>query len=471
MLLLPLASHAMAERPLPVGVGGEGEGVIVTQTRINTTTPGGGPNSIAADAMGQPADCGGPALGITVSSVQSDQRTLYDVNGEPCNEATTMFDGTTPLGGRPADPAVQIGFVDAVGGVPHAPNLPPVPRVTVNSDVLAETETKTLEAPVSDPLTQTIQQWQGKTDRLAVEHAEALNRADTEATLAAVRNLDRQTTETAASQQQVTMLMAQLREKERELDAAKRRASESRNYSLQQQTLTQATLTSAQQAEQQMRAELQAAKERLAASQSQAQHLTVSKAKQDKLYQQQIATLGDDLKAAEKQAAANRNELVMQAAAKIAEAEKLAEAARLAEADAKAREAARLKQEAEIMLEKAVDLQNSKAVAAAKLGEVTKAAPMPLMSVPVIVRANNQTLPDLVESILAQTKPQAGEWHAEFQLTTQNSYILSEKWSLTAETPLEKVLESLTSQIKAAHGVTLTFTQFPQSRLVIVTDN
>ena len=296
-------------------------------------------------------------------------------------------------------------------------------------------------------------------------------KAGAEATLAAVRDLDRQVQNTSGARDKVAALAAALREKERELAAAEARAKTNRANSQQQRALTEATLTKAQQTEQAMRAELQAATDRLAALEAQNNQLAATKAKQEKTYQAQIATMGSDLKAAEQQALRSRQELIAQAAGKIAEAEALANTARLAEADAKAREAARLKQEAEVMLNRAMDLANNKAVIASGLENATpKAAPMALMDVPVVVHATNQTLPELLANILKQAGPQAGEWKSDFQLTTANSYILAEKWSLTAEAPVKDLLDNLTQQVASAHKVTLNFTQFPQSRLVVVTD-
>lgn len=451
----------------------EGDGVVVATTRL-----GNGPAPMR-DNMGQPADCTGAAMGVMVTSAGGQSNWIYDENGEPCNDATLLFDGKSPLGARPADPAVKMDFVDSLGALPSAPNLPPVPRIVVTSDALDRSvaqKGKPVGAPEAaggkDTLASTIRTWQTGMSEADARAASDQNIAATEATLAAVRNLDRATSGTVATQDKVTQMAALLRQKERELDEAKRRASAAQGNSLQQRALAEASLSKAQQSEQNLRAELSAAKDRLAATESQNQQLAVSKAQQQKTYEERITTLNGDLKASEKQAAASRNELVMQAAAKIAEAEQLANAARLAEADSKAREAARLKGEAETMLQRALDLQNSKAVIAPDLAKVAPdAAPMALMDVPVVVHATDQTLPNLVASILKQAKAQAGEWKSDFQLTKANSYILAEKWSLTAEAPVSAVFKNLADQIKAAHKVTLTFTQFPQSRLVVVTDN
>ncbi|MCP5405696.1 MAG: hypothetical protein H6922_05700 [Pseudomonadaceae bacterium] len=466
----PLAAPwALAERiPVDSSAAGAGEGVVIASTRM-------GVGPALADPMGLPADCGGPGLNVMVTSAGEQQRWLYDANGEPCTDATLMYDGGSALGSRMADPAVQIGFIDPLGGLPQAETLPALPRIQVSRELLpaqaAAGPAKTVGAP-SDLLGDTIKQWQSGLTEMASDAPRVQTIAQTEATLAAVRELDRQTTSLSTQRDQVEALAAQLREKERELAAAEARAKTSKLNSQQQRNLAEATLSKAQQAEQNMRADLRAAQERLATLEAQNKQLAASKARQEKVYEQRIATLGDDLRTAEQKAQASRQELIMQAAAKIAEAEALANAARVAEADAKAREAARLKQEAETMLNRALDLANNKAVIAADLAEATpKAAPMPLMEVPVVIHATDQTLSDLLASILKQAAPQAGEWKADFQLTTANSYILAEKWSLTAEAPVKALLDNLTAQIKAAHGVTLAFTQFPQSRLVVVTDN
>lgn len=456
----------------------EGDGVVIATTRMGVGGAVG--QGLPLDGMGYPADCEGSALNVVVDSATGQQRTLYDANGEPCTDASLLFDGRTPVGSRAADPSVQIGFLDALGGIPMAENLPPVPRIVVNSELLGQQDAfaqpgkpvgAPADAPLKDSLTSTIQTWQTGVEGLAADAPRREGLAETEATLAAVRSLNRTTSATTVQSAKVATLMAQLREKERELEAAKARADAAKTTTVQQRQLTEATLSKAQQAEQAMRAELEAAKTRLTTMEAQNAQLAASKAKQEKLYQTQIATMGDDLKAAEKQAQASRNELVAQAAAKIAEAEALANAARLAEADAQAREAARMREEAETMLQRAMDLQNNKAVIASGLeGATPKAAPLPLMDVPVVVHAKGQTLAQLLDTITKQAEPQAGAWKADFQLTKANSFILAEKWSLTAEAPVRALLDNLTQQIQSAHKVKLKFTQFPQSRLVVVTD-
>lgn len=450
---------------------GADDGVVIASTRM-------GVGPALSDPMGRPADCDGPGLNVMVSSATGQERWLYDAAGEPCTDATLMFDGRTPLDARAADPAVQIGFLDPLGALPQAETLPALPRITVSSELLASQKAaqpgKTIGAPVKadDMLTSTIREWQGQVEEAQNQLERDQTIAGTEATLAAVRELDRQTGDTASQRDKVNTLLAQLREKERELAQAEARAKTSHLNSQQQRSMAEATLTKAQQAEQAMRADLTAAQDRLRILEAQNQQLAASKARQEKVYETRIASLGDDLKTAETQAKASRQELIAQAAAKIAEAEALANAARISEADAKAREAARLKQEAETMLNRALDLANNKAVIASDLADVTpKAAPMPLMDVPVVVHAKDQTLPELVANIFQQATPQAGEWKADFQLTTAGSYILAEKWSLTAEAPVRALLDNLTAQVKAAHGITLTATQFPQSRLVVITDN
>ncbi|MFZ2586555.1 MAG: hypothetical protein WAZ18_00295 [Alphaproteobacteria bacterium] len=468
-LALPSLGFALAER-LPAIERGVKDGVVIAETRMAQG------DSSVIDALGQPADCNGPALQVKVASALGESHALYDASGEPCSDASLLFDGTSALGQRAADPAVQIGFVDALGAFP-AETLPALPRIVVNSDLMPAdaplaTPTNPVGAPAADPLAETIRAWQGNVAQLddQTQRDEIIGQG--EATQAALRSLDRQTVDVSSQHDKVNTLLASLREKERELAAAEARAKSSRLNSQQQRSMAEATLTKAQQAEQAMRAELQAAKERLALQETQNQQLAASKAKQEKLLTGQIASMGDDLKAAEAKANAGRQELIAQAAAKIAEAEALANTARLQEADAKAREAARLKQEAETMLARAMDLANNKAVIASGMENISpKAAPMALMDVPVVFHATNQTLPELLQAIVKQAEPQAGAWKADFQLTKANSFILSEKWSLTAEAPVKDLLDILTQQIQTAHKVKLTFTQFPQARLVVVTDN
>lgn len=471
-------------------VQGDGGLVIASASFVPGTAVRG---TALAAAMGEPEDCEGPGLGVAVESVTGDKKGMYSANGEPCEKATLVFDGRSAAGQRAADPVITIGFVDTMGPLPDKAaleSLPPVPTVKVSSALLQPAMAKGLgtiapaagkapvttasaqaSAPAPDEFISTLKEW--KADLSATRAAENHSRlmADSDAALSDARQLDKLLKKQGVTQTQaqVDELMERLRQAERQLQQSQQRTSQLLESSEQKRNKTEAALSKQQTTQSQLQAELAATQERMKQFEELNQRLASDKREQERAYQQKLAMLSGDLKAAERQADATRKELILQAAAKIAEAEQLANAARIQEQEVKLREAARMKQEAEQMMQRAVDIQAGKQLMA-DLAEIKPAAaPMALGDVPVVIHAKDKTLPDMLAEILGIAKAQAGEWKADLQLPAKHQYILKEKWSLTAEAPLTEVLQQLTAQIRAAHGISLTFTQFGQSRLLVVT--
>ncbi|NBX85716.1 MAG: hypothetical protein EBQ80_00495 [Proteobacteria bacterium] len=489
----------LASFPAPK-VGDEGVVIAESKMLLGATT--------ASNVVGNTEDCAGPGLGIIVQGSTGEGKYLYDITGEPCDSAQVLFDGRTKLGQRSADPAITLTFHDSFGpipddslserselsespprrspkrsagegGQPQKPKplsaLPPIRVVTSlledNSGIepaagpttKAKPELKkTTEIPQKpDPLIATLSSWQAQDDTIASRMAEA--------EAAAARNLENIAAE--ARQQQETeaiaQLAAKLRERERQIQEEQRRHAESLERANQNREQTTAARQAWQQQENALQAQLATTQERLQQFEQLSSRLQQEKAQKEQAYQQQIETLSADLKAAEQQAESSRRELILKAAAKIAEAEQLAHAAQLQEQDIKLREAARLKSEAETMLDRALALKAGQQVT---IAGAPPAANMALGKTPVVIRAKDEPLQALLTTILQQAAPQAGEWQADWQLSAPAQKLLAEKWSLTAEAPVEQVFAQLAAQIQKAHGITLKFTQFTQSRLVVVTD-
>lgn len=484
-----VALSACAGQPQPNLAGKlypQEQGVVIAESVM---VPG---VTVASSMDGGMTDCAGPGLGVKVEGAVSTKREVFDSNAEPCESASVLFDGASAKGRRPADPAITILFNDNLGALPanplHDPLKPmqPDPLAAIPPLTLKTEDIESIEpaagaqisaAPVQlaakstpvetrrvepDSLTSTLQNWQTEnaTQRglLSTDAAEATRQLDN-----AVRQQQAET-----EQNEVSKLLAELREKERRLEAEQVRRKALIDSSENKRQKTEAALASWQANEQKLRAELQATQTRMAELESQSARMAQEKARKEAAYEDRLKTLGSDLKVAEAQASQTRQELILQAAAKIAEAEKLAAAAKLQEQQIQLREAARLKQEADQMMQRALDIDASKPIMAANIEPA--AAPLALGEVPVVLHAKDVPLTEMIEKLLGQAKAQAGEWKADWQLSGQAQYILKEKWSLTAEAPVKELLQQLAGQVEAAHGIKLNFNQFQQSRLLVITD-
>ncbi|TKW60935.1 MAG: hypothetical protein DI628_08610 [Blastochloris viridis] len=467
------------------------EGVVIAESTLVTGVSKG--NSIT----GGTDDCVGPGLGVTVGTTRGDDRFLFDKNGEPCDSAEMLFDGRSQVNQRQGDPAITLKFFDGKSAktTGDLPDLQPVPTIQLKSELLpqggkavAQTDFSAIEpaagpaklsangtvpatpAPVQvaavnkpDPVLATLASWQNQ-DTVYAARSE-------EATAAAERNLNNIVKGNRSNSEQETMskLMAQLRERERQVQEEQRRHTETLERAQRNRDITVAARNEWQQKESELEGQLKATQQRLAQVEQLAQRLNAEKANKEKAYQQQINTLSSDLKVAEQQADVSRRELILQAAAKIAEAEQLASAAKIQEQQIKLREAARLKSEAETMMDRALAMNSGKNVLVNGVG-APPAVPLQLMETPVTVVANGKTLPEILSDVLKQAAPQAGAWKADWQLAAANKKLLSDKWSLTAEAPVEQVLAQLNQQVKDAYGFPLLFTQFGQSQLIVVTE-
>lgn len=460
------------------------EGVIIAESVLVTGISRG--NSV----VGTTDDCTGPGLGVTVGTTLGDDRFLFDKNGEPCDAAQTLFDGRNAVNQRQSDPAISLKFFDGKPATKgDLPDLPPIPTIRLNSELLpgqgalslaqtadiAAIEPAAGPAPTvpatpvrmaatkPDPVLATLASWQNQDAVYAAR--------STEAVAAAERNLTNIVKDTRAQTEQDKMaqMMAQLRERERQVQEEQRRHTETLERAQQNRDMTVAARSAWQQKEAELESQLKATQQRLAQAEEMAQRLSQEKASKEQAYQQKLTTLSADLKAAEQQADVSRRELVLQAAAKIAEAEQLASAAKIQEQQIKLREAARLKAEAETMMDRALAMNTRQNVVVGGVG-APPAVPLALMDTPVTVVANGKTLPEILIDVLKQAAPQAGAWKTDWQLAAANQKLLTEKWSLTAEAPVEQVLAQLNQQVKAAYGFPLLFTQFGQSQLLVVTE-
>jgi hypothetical protein len=87
-----------------------------------------------------------------------------------------------------------------------------------------------------------------------------------------------------------------------------------------------------------------------------------------------------------------------------------------------------------------------------------------------VLQAKERTLPDILTEILQQAAPHSGAWRAEWQLGDKGQPLLAERWSLTAEATVGQILANLNMQVQEAHGLTLKFTPFTQTRVLVITE-
>lgn len=474
-LLAACAAQTATQSTRFVAPQGGDEGVVIAESRL---VPG---VSRAASLSGGVDDCVGPGLGIQVGSSTGEKKYLFDKGGELCDGAQTLFDGRLQQNARAADPTIQLTLHDAFGPLPATSTasentLPPLKALPTahlqDEDILDPRAIEPAAGPAPktthrepvgpDPLVATLTKWRAQDGVSASRSAEADQAA--ERALAHVVDDVQAKAEAAKAAQ----LASKLRERERQLEEERRRQAEILSRAEENRAMTESAKQAWDQKETQLQAELAATRQRLAEYQALSSSIASEKAQKEAAYQEKISALSKDLKTAEAQASESRRDLILKAAAKIAEAEQLAHAAKLEEQDIKLREAARLKAEAQTALDHALAMKAGEIVTTDAPAPV--AAPLALMETPVVIHAKDLSLAELLNLVLKQAEPQAGAWKADWQLSGANQYILKEKWSLTAEAPVKQVLDQINAQVKDNHKQTLVFTQFNQSRLLVVTD-
>ncbi len=439
-------------------------GIEIARTRM---LPGAQPRSAE---VGQVADCYGPGLGVQIETSRGVQTRLFDANGEPCDAATLLFDGSRPTGQRQADPLISIRVHDSFGTIlderldspassARTPmgSLAAIPAITV-TESLTEAQA---DAASGDPLSDILTRWQ-RHDAVRAVAAESPLEADT-------RSLNRMVT--AAVEQSsgaaAASLAAQLRDRERLLEDERRRHENTLADSAQNRALTQANRDAWQQEQNRLQSELATAQSRAQQFEQLASRLEEQKTRQEAAMGERIATLSGSLQLAEKQAESNRRDLILEAAAKVAEAQALATAARLDTQNDQLAEATRLHAQANALMDEVLlarqDRLEPKAGPAAT-------ADLPLTEAPVVLEARERTLPDILTEVLQQAAPHSGAWRAEWQLGKQGQKLLQERWSLTAEATVGEILTQLNLQVQQVHGLRLAFTPFNQTRVLVVTE-
>ena len=474
----------------------EDSGVVIAETELT------GPATALGNG-GERPDCFGPALGVQVETAYEDEAYLFDSNGESCAAAQVMFDGGSPAGKWAAPSHIKINFNDALGPMLTEASTD-VPKIRVTAGTLAPVTAEDFmllpEATPEDPdvmptevaaqaqefmpqpraqLDGVIHAWEQARVAEQQEQARQQLLQKSEKLLAASRDLERLSDNDLIKlhQAKIQELMSGLREAQREAELERERRSYVQAQTEQLRVEEEGQTLAKQQQMAKWRTETEVLQARLREFEQANQRLAQEKARKEAAYEQKIADLAGDLNSAERRADSTRKELVLQAAAKIAEAEKLAFAARMAEKEAITNEAARLQQEGDELMQRAMELEHGRNVVVPRLQGVadavakpTKPAPMPLASVPVVLHVKDQTLKDIISQVFAAAQPSAGPWMPDWQLQPEHAFILEEKWSVTVESRFAEFMDFVANKVAQTHGIDLAFRRFDQNRLFVISD-
>ena len=88
----------------------------------------------------------------------------------------------------------------------------------------------------------------------------------------------------------------------------------------------------------------------------------------------------------------------------------------------------------------------------------------------VVVHADNQTLPEMMAEIMNRAEPFAGPWQVRWKLKPENQDLLTEKFSLDAETTFAEFVGYLAQFMVNDRGVKLSFSLFDRERVMLVSD-
>jgi hypothetical protein len=95
---------------------------------------------------------------------------------------------------------------------------------------------------------------------------------------------------------------------------------------------------------------------------------------------------------------------------------------------------------------------------------------MNLRDYKVVLHADSQTLPAILEQIMQRAEPFTGKWHVSWRLKPENEDVLTERFSLDAETTFDEFVSYLAQYLLNDRGVKLTFSLFDRERIVLVSD-
>lgn len=95
---------------------------------------------------------------------------------------------------------------------------------------------------------------------------------------------------------------------------------------------------------------------------------------------------------------------------------------------------------------------------------------IPLGNITMTVNIENESVRQVVDTVVRMASEKAGPWQVKWRLRRQNDFLLSEKVNITAETTFEQFLEYLVDRINNLTGIQLFVTRFDGSRILIISD-
>jgi hypothetical protein len=95
---------------------------------------------------------------------------------------------------------------------------------------------------------------------------------------------------------------------------------------------------------------------------------------------------------------------------------------------------------------------------------------MNLRDYKVVVHEDGQTLPDILSKVMKRAEPFTGPWQLKWKVSQENQDLLTEKFSLDAETTFDEFVSYLAQYLLNDRGVKLSFSLFDRERVVLVSD-
>lgn len=95
---------------------------------------------------------------------------------------------------------------------------------------------------------------------------------------------------------------------------------------------------------------------------------------------------------------------------------------------------------------------------------------MALKNVKLAVDADNITLKQILQNIIAQAEPYTGPWEVKWRLKPENQSLLNQKVNLIAEGTFNDFVFHLTDRVRNMTGTQIFVTHFDAARVIIVSD-
>ena len=374
------------------------DGVVVAEAASMNGVSAFGPDYVDSDCPH------GKGLGVVTRSTRGEDKFLFDQKGKPCTPAVTLFDGQGQAHARPADPAVNIAFVDRYGtttpteaekirettvavlgdatlpeefsqtgegnslkkGQQHLEELTPdnfkqvvagygmennIPTVQDFNDSYQKAVTEGF-AGDDGTLQGTVNEWEKAHQRQKlVKNAEKL--------IAGARGLERKSANTlmAEHQMEIQRLLMRLREAERMNAVQRERERQLKEELISAQAELSAAHTDRTHVQKTLEDKVVAMTTRAREFEVLARELKEDKSYTEEMLSQRIIALKGQLSQAEKQADATQQELLLEAAQQLAQAERSARIARASKRLELERLAEKKQNEAVYLAEKARQLE------------------------------------------------------------------------------------------------------------------